>query len=115
MQTFRKVIAFLNKLKEIDSWGDKEETVTDEKKTYTDRVTTQNPYGLIGMVLGAVAFVFGPKYGFLPVLSLLFCILTLFTFDKEKEDNPFPFYVGIILSIIGLLMFISGEGHHLIL
>jgi hypothetical protein len=28
---------------------------------------------------------------------------TFFTFDKEKEDNPWPFVMGIIFSLIGLL------------
>lgn len=76
---------------------------------------TQNPYGLIGMILGGIAFTFGPEYGWIPVITLLFCVITFFTFDKEKEDNPWTFYLGIALSIIGLVMFIIGETHQLIL
>ncbi|WP_432353721.1 cell division protein FtsK [Sporosarcina sp. A2] len=117
MKTFKKLIAFLNKLKEIDIWGDdnQNESVSDKKRDYMDRVPTQNPYGLVGLILGGIAFAFGPKYGFIPAISLIFCIVTFFTFDKEKEDNPWPFYLGIVLSLIGLSMFISGEDHHLIL
>lgn len=123
MKMFKRLIAFLNRLKEIDIWGDenenksesKSESVADRKREYTDRVPNQNPYGLIGLILGGIAFTFGPKYGVISVITLTFCIVTLFTFDKEKEDNPWPFYLGIVLSLIGLSMFITGEAHRLML
>ncbi|PID04522.1 MULTISPECIES: cell division protein FtsK [unclassified Sporosarcina] len=109
MKAFKKVIKFLNRMKDIDREG-----LSDKEKEYLDRIPTQNPYGLIGMILGGIAFTFGSQYGFIPVITLAFCVVTIFTFDKEKEDNPWPFYVGIILSLIGLNMFINGELHELI-
>lgn len=115
MKAFKVLIEFLNRLKELDLWGDKYEGLSDKEKEYMDRAPTQNPYGLIGLILGGIAFAFGPKYGFIPVITLVFCIVTLFTFDQEKEDNPWPFYLGIALSLIGLSMFIVGETHQLIL
>ncbi|MBO0603423.1 cell division protein FtsK [Sporosarcina sp. E16_3] len=114
MKKFKKTIEFLNRMKVIDIWGDKMEGISDKEIEYMDRVPTQNPYGFIGLILGGIAFTFGPQYGFIPVITLIFCIVTLFTFDKEKEDNPWPFYLGIVLSLIGLSMFISGATHELI-
>lgn len=113
MKHFRTFIRFLNRLKETD-WGGKREGLPDKEKEYIDRVPSQNPYGLIGLILGGAAFAFGPKYGFIPILGLIFCMVTVFTFDKEKEDNPWTFYIAIVLSLIGLIMFIARDGHHLI-
>ena len=115
MKTFKKTIEFLNRMKVIDIWGDRNEGLSNDDKEYIDRKTTQNPYGLIGLMLGGIAFTFGPQYGFIPVITLIFCIVTFLTFDKEKEENPWPFYVGIVLSLIGLYMFIIGATHRLIL
>ncbi|HJF32186.1 MAG TPA: cell division protein FtsK [Sporosarcina psychrophila] len=114
MKVFKKTIEFLNRMKVIDLWGGRNESLSDDEKEYIDKIPSQNPYGLIGLILGGIAFTFGPRYGFIPVITLIFCIVTFFTFDKEKEDNPWTFYVGITLASIGLIMFISGEVHHLI-
>lgn len=115
MKAFKKLIEFLNALKQINVCNDKSQNLSDKEKEYIDSLPTQNPYGVIGMILGGIAFTFGPEYGWFPVITLLFCVITLFTFDKEKEDNPWPFYLGIVLSLIGLVMFIIGETHQLIL
>lgn len=115
MKAFKRLIEFLNEMKKIDIWGDKKDGLSENEKEYLDRIVSQNPYGMIGLVLGGIAFVFGPKYGFIPVISLIFCVVTIFTFDKKREDNPWPFYGGILLSLIGLIMFMSGEEHRLIL
>jgi hypothetical protein len=113
MKAFKKLIGFLNELKYI--FGDKNGGLSETDKEYIDKIPAQNPYGLIGLVIGGIAFVFGPRYGFIPVISLIFCVVTIFTFDKEREDNPWPFYGGIILALIGLIMFMSGVEHRLIL
>lgn len=109
MNIFRKIINFLNKMKYIDIWGDKDEVQT----KYSKHIKTQNPYGLIGLIMSGFAFLF-PQYG-LSFITLIFCILTYFTFDKEKEDNPWPFYIGILISLIGIKMFITGEIHKLVI
>jgi len=113
MKIFKKIIDFLNKAKDIDIWGDRNEGLTDDDIKYIDRIPTQNPYGAVGMIIGGVAFLF-PQYPF-SVITLIFCIVTFFTFDKEKEDNPWTFVVGIIFSLMGLSMFIAGKIHHLII
>lgn len=109
MNIFRKIINFLNKMKSIDIWGDKDE----EQTKYSERIKSQNPYGMIGLIMSGFAFLF-PQYG-LSFITLIFCILTYFTFDKDKEDNPWPFYIGIIISLIGIKMFITGEIHKLVI
>lgn len=88
--------------------------LSDEEQKYIDSLPKQNPYGLVAMVLGGLSFTFGPGYGFIPIISILFCLFTYRTFDKEKEDNPWTFYIGLMLSIIGLVLFIRGEVHQLI-
>lgn len=88
--------------------------MSDEDRKYIESLPRQNPYGLVAMLLGGLSFTFGPMYGFIPILSILFCIVSYRTFDNEKEDNPWTFYIGLILAVIGLVMFIRGEVHQLI-
>lgn len=109
MHIFKKIINFLNKMKKFDIWGDTDVELTEEQMKH---IRVQNPYGMIALVLSILAFLF-PKYG-LSIITLIFCILTYFTFDKEKEDNPWPFYIGIIISLIGLKLFFTGEVHEII-
>lgn len=103
MNIFKKTIEILNKMKYI--WGDKEE----EQENYSYSGKNQNPYGWISLLISGLGFIF-PQYG-LSIITLIFCILTYFTFDKEKEDNPWLFYIGILLSLAGLMMFITGGVH----
>lgn len=102
-------------MKTIDIWQDRHEDHVEAVKDPINHLPNQNPYGLLSMVLGGVAFVFGPNYGIIPPLTLLFSIITVFTFDKEHEDNSWPFYIGMMLSLIGLVMFILGETHLVVL
>lgn len=113
MKVFKKIIEFLNRIKDIDIWGDKNEGLSDDERERIDRIPTQNPYGIVGLIIGGFAFLF-PQYG-ISIITLIFCVVTFFTFDKEKEDNPWTFYIGIILSLLGLYMFIAGEAHNLII
>ena len=87
MNIFRNIINFLNKMTYIDIWGDKNEVQT----KYSKHIKTQNPYGMIGLIMSGLAFLF-PQYG-LSLITLIFCILTYFTFDKEKEDNPLSAFI----------------------
>ena len=106
MGIFKRIIEFLNKMKKFDIWGDKDVELTEEQMKY---IRSQNPYGMTVVVLSILAFLF-PQYG-LSIITLFICILTYFTFDKEKEDNPWPFYIGIFFSLLGLMMFFTGEVH----
>lgn len=109
MNIFKKIMEFLNKMKKFNIWGDKDIELTEEQMKY---IRIQNPYGMIAVVLSILAFLF-PQYG-LSIITLIFCILTYFTFDKEKEDNPWPFYLGILISLMGLMMFFTGEVHKIV-
>jgi hypothetical protein len=112
---FRKIIAFLNKIKHMDIIGDRHDGISAQEKEYIESIKGQNPYGILGLIMGGVSFAFGPQYGFIPVFTIIFCIVTYFTYDKDTEDNPWTFYLGLSLSSIGLYMFIVGKLHHLIL
>lgn len=113
MKIFKKIIDFLNRVKEMDIWGDRNEGLSDDDIKNIESIPTQNPYGMVGMIISGVAFLF-PQYAF-SVITLIFCIVTFFTFDKENEDNPWTFVMGIIFSLMGLSMYIAGEIHHLII
>ncbi|TYS45699.1 cell division protein FtsK [Bacillus infantis] len=112
--TFGKLIHFLNRMKHMDILGDRDEDLSEQEKDYIERIKGQNPYGIAGLIMGGVAFAIGPQYGFIPVINLIFCSITFFTFDKDKEDNRWTFYLGVILSIFGLYMFVTGQTHELI-
>ncbi|BAK16750.1 DNA segregation ATPase FtsK/SpoIIIE [Solibacillus silvestris StLB046] len=105
MKIFKKIIKYLNKMKNLNIWGDEDEE--DLNYSYNNRV--QNPYGVIGLLLSGIGFIF-PQLG-LSIITLVFCIVTYFTFDKEKEDNPWFFYIGILISLAGLMMFITNATH----
>lgn len=85
---------------------DDEET-TPEEQAYIKKGT--NPYGMITFFLGGLSFMKGYEYLFIPIITIIFGIITYRTFDKEKEDNPFPFYIGIVLALIGILTFITHQ------
>ncbi|GLV67252.1 hypothetical protein Bmyc01_59210 [Bacillus mycoides] len=111
MKFFKKTIDFLNKLKNI--WKDDDEGISDYEKELIDKIPTQNPYGLIGMVMGGVSFIFGYSLLIIPIITIIFCVVTFFTFDKEKEDNPMTFFVGVMLSLISIYMYIQGDSHQI--
>ncbi|HHY73069.1 MAG TPA: hypothetical protein GX497_07570 [Bacillus bacterium] len=77
------------------------------------KLKRQNLLGIIALFMGGIAFAFGPDFGLLPAISIVFCIFTYGTFDKSIEDNPWPFYIGFILSLIGLYMVLRGLHHDL--
>ncbi|WP_002151957.1 hypothetical protein [Bacillus cereus] len=109
MKFFKKIIDFLNKLKNI--WKHDDEGISDYEKKLIDEIPTQNPYGLIGMIMGGVAFIFGRSFVIIPIITIIFCIVTFFTFDKEKEDNPMTFAAGVMLSLLGIYMYILGDSY----
>ena len=82
-EDIKKIIDFLNSWKDLDIWGDRNEGLSDK-----------DPYGVVGMITSGFAFAF-PKYPF-SVITLIFCIVNVCSFDKEKEDNPWTFIMVII-------------------
>lgn len=83
----KRLINFLNKLKKINVFGDQNQ-LSDKEKEYIEQMPTQNPYGLIGMILGGIAFTFGPEYGWIPVITLLFCVITFLLLIRKKKIIP---------------------------
>lgn len=52
MKFFKKTIDFLNRLK--DKWKEDDyEGISDYERELIEEIPTQNPYGLIGMVMGS--------------------------------------------------------------
>jgi hypothetical protein len=92
---------------------DDEDFSTSEKE-YIDNIKKVNPYGLFVLIFGGISFAFGPQYVTFPTITLIIAILTIATFDKEKEDNLWTFILGSILSLIGLYMYVVGTVHILI-
>lgn len=86
-----------------------EKGLTDDEVIDLNRTKPQNPFGIIALFLGATSFTFGMTYIIIPIIAIIFCILTFGTFDKETEDNPWTFYLGFCLTLIGLIINISGS------
>jgi hypothetical protein len=114
MNVFKKIVTLLNRLKQVFYYYDDDDFSTAEKE-YIDNIKKANPYGLFVLIFGGVSFAFGPQYVIFPVINLTVAIFTIWTFDTEKEDNPWTFILGIVLSLIGLYMYIVGAFHILIL
>jgi hypothetical protein len=90
------------------------EGISEADREYINSIKGQNPFGIISMFIGGVSFAFGPIYVAFPIITIIFCILTFGTFDKEKEDNPWTFIIGFCLALIGLFMYLIGAFHELI-
>ncbi|MCM3619905.1 cell division protein FtsK [Sutcliffiella horikoshii] len=105
MSIFQKISKFLymSELKQKLYFEGNNE-MTREEKDYINQIKRQNPFGLIVFLLGGASFAFGPRFILLPLLTIILFFLTFGTFDKEKEDNPWTFYIGLGLSVIGLYM-----------
>ncbi|MGV2941899.1 cell division protein FtsK [Mesobacillus sp. LC4] len=101
------------KLKEKLYYADHEE-ISEADREYINSIKGQNPFGIIAMFIGGVSFAFGPIYIAFPIITIIFCVLTFGTFDREKEDNPWTFVIGFCLALIGLFMNLVGVVHELI-
>lgn len=104
----------------LNDWKNKfylkdDEGLTDYDGEELKMIPRQNPYGIIAFLLGSVSFIFGPILIILPTITILFSVLTYWTFDKEKEDNPWIFYIGFCLALIGLYMNIKGYNYQIVL
>lgn len=103
----------LTKLKER-FYGADNHGLSQADREYINRIKGQNPFGILSMFMGGVSFAFGPIYVAFPILTIIFCFLTYGTFDSEKEDNPWTFFIGFCLALIGLFMYLRGIVHELI-
>jgi hypothetical protein len=112
MGVFKKIVTLLNRLKQVFYYYDDEDFSTFEKE-YIDNIKKANPYGLFVLIFGGISFAFGPQHVIFPLVTLTVAILTIGTFDQDKEDNPWTFILGSLLSLIGLYMYIVGAVHTL--
>lgn len=80
------------------------EGLTPEEIEHLNTIKGQNPYGMLTLLLGLISFLFGPQYIIIPIVALLFGFITYRTFDYEKEDNPWTFYIGLLFAFIGLIL-----------
>lgn len=101
--------AFIQLMKKADS----EDDLTQQEKEYIDSIPSQNLLGIVAMLAGGAGFVFGNHHLWVALVSIVFGVLTLRTFDKEKHDNPWPFYIGISLGIIGVVLNLMQYTHAL--
>ncbi|WNF24822.1 cell division protein FtsK [Mesobacillus jeotgali] len=115
MTFFNRVSDFfgMTKLKERLFFED-HEGISEADREYINRIKGQNPFGIISMFMGGVSFAFGPIYVAFPIITIIFCILTYGTFDRDQEDNPWTFIIGVSLALIGLFMNLGGVVHELI-
>lgn len=98
---------YLNKFKEKLYRSDETGLSVDEIKDL-NRTKPQNPFGMLVLFMGAASFTFGSMYVLIPIITITLCFLTFGTFDKEKDDNPWTFYLGFCLTLIGLIMNLFG-------
>ncbi len=107
---FKRLSDFLklNQLKEKLYRMDEKE-LKDDEVIDLNRTKPQNPFGIITLFLGVASFTFGVTYIIIPIIAIIFCILTFGTFDKKTEDNPWTFYLGFCLTLIGLIINLSGS------
>ncbi|SES62916.1 hypothetical protein SAMN05216389_101143 [Oceanobacillus limi] len=76
-----------------------------------DELPSENQFGIATLLLGGVGFLFGPQLLFVPIMTLLFGVLTSGTYDRNKEQNPWTFNLGIMFSIIGIVLHQIGYTH----
>lgn len=86
-----------------------DDDISPRKQESIDYKKGTNPYGMIVFFMGGLSFIKGYSYVFIPIITIIFGAITYRIFDKEKEDNPFPFYTGFILALIGIYTFITHE------
>lgn len=86
--------------------------LTEEEEIYLAQIKRQNPYGIITMLMGLVSFLFGPIFVVIPICSLFFGLITIRTFNRKKEDNPWTFYIGLGMAFYGLILYFTSGPHN---
>lgn len=77
-----------------------------EEQEYLESLPQQNHLGILAMFFGGIGFLFGSFYISIPIAALVYSIITVRTFDRQKHDNPWPFFIGVALSTIGIVLHI---------
>lgn len=95
----------------IERFFSNNDDLTVEEKEELSKLPSENMFGLPTLILGGVGFLFGPQLLFVPIIALLFGILTFGTLDKSRGQNPWAFYIGITFSIIGIVLHELGYTH----
>lgn len=87
------------------------EELTDEEIKQLNEQDSENVFGLPTLILGVFGFLLGPRFLFIPIITLLLGIMLLGSLDKSKGQNPWTFYMGIMFSIIGITLYQTGYTH----
>jgi hypothetical protein len=99
-----------------EKFQDSEDGTSQKEQEYIDKIPKQNHWGILTLILGGFSFCFygktlvffnHPIY-WLPIISLLIGIFSFTTFDRETEDNPWGFYLGLTMALSGLLFYLTG-------
>lgn len=61
--------------------------LTHQEKEYIDSIPSQNPLGILALLIGGAGFVFCNHHLWIALFSIVFGVLSLRTFDKNKHDN----------------------------
>lgn len=88
-----------------------DEDLTEEEKKELNEISSENMYVVATLVLGGAGFLFDPQLLSLPIITLLFGILTSGTLDKSRGHNPWTFYMGMTFSIAGIVLHQIGYVH----
>lgn len=72
---------------------------------------SENMLGVVTLLLGGIGFLFGPQIIYIPIVTLLFGLITIETLDTNKEQNPFSFIIGILFSLTGVVLNLIGYTH----
>lgn len=84
----------------------------DEPKVSEDVKTplVNNKAALTGFILGLVSIFFA-WIGIIPILAIVFSVIGLSTFDKEKHTGRWQAIVGLILGILYTLVYMNMYGY----
>ncbi|TGB03536.1 cell division protein FtsK [Halobacillus salinus] len=88
-----------------------EDDLTQAEKDYINSIPSQNSLGIITLLLGGAGFMFGNNHLWIAIISVTFGTISLRTFDKKEHDNPWPFYIGILLGLIGIVLNLTKYSH----
>ncbi|MCP3032756.1 hypothetical protein LF817_15635 [Halobacillus sp. A1] len=99
------------KLKKIEKVFSSNEDLTEEEIEVLEKYPSENMFGILALVFGGAGFAFGPQFIVIPLVALVFGLVTLETIDKDRDENPWTFYLGILFSLYGVVLNIMGYTH----
>ncbi|SFF97382.1 hypothetical protein SAMN05216353_11672 [Halobacillus alkaliphilus] len=87
------------------------EDLTEEEIKELEKYPSENMFGMAALILGGAGFAFGPQIIIIPLVTLIFGLVTLETFDERRDENRWTSYMGIAFSLMGVVLNIMGYTH----